>query len=512
MEALTYVRLAEDAPALLAVFDEAGRFRWANASWTRELGWPRDDLRGRLFDELVHPDDQAEVRRLRREGAAAAATDVHRARLRHRGGDWFAVEWFVRPFAAGRFYAHDAPTAAPTMGATGGAVRVAATAPQVPLLDLAAELAAVREQLARDQRLVTVGTFAAGVGHEVADPLRLAAASIDATLRELQRPTGDPSSRRERDMIAQLVDARSGLARIASVIGGLRAFARDDAPARPVDLRAVIEAATGVAANELGERATCRVDHGDVPPVEADEARLGQVLVSLLQYAVASFAGGDPGRNRIALRTRRVGENRVELTIRDNGAGIPAETLARIFEPVAATTSSGGGLGLAIARVLVQSFGGDLTCESTVGVGTTFTIGLRSTVVVPAAPSAIRVVIIDDEPKLAEGLTRILRRDGYQVEPFSDPRAAPAHLRTVGADVVLCDLMMPKLNGQELHERLSPEQPELARRFIFMTGGSPRADLRRFLASVDNPRLDKPFALVELRALIQNVVEAAATR
>lgn len=122
-----------------------------------------------------------------------------------------------------------------------------------------------------------------------------------------------------------------------------------------------------------------------------------------------------------------------------------------------------------------------------------------------------RIIVIDDEPAVVRMMQRVLAVE-CDVTSFTDPRLALAFLRTVDdVDLILCDLTMPHVTGMTLYSTIRTERPELASRFVFMSGGAPREELRLFLAAVDNLRLDKPFDLLQLQALVRREVHRRTT-
>jgi PAS domain S-box-containing protein len=242
------------------------------------------------------------------------------------------------------------------------------------------ERAALREQLARQERLITTGTLAAGVGHEISNPLTYVASNLEFALDELRGFAGDAASERTQELLDVLSEAREGAARITTIVRGLRAFAREDAPLAPTDVRSAIEIATNMAAHELRSSTSLLVEAGaEVRRVFSDESRLSQVLVHLLVNAAQAFPTSDPAVNRVTVRCRELpGAERVAVEVEDNGPGIAADVLPRIFDPFFTTkpVGHGTGLGLAISHTLVVSLGGELSCSTQPGKGTTFRVTL----------------------------------------------------------------------------------------------------------------------------------------
>lgn len=377
-----------------------------------------------------------------------------------------------------------------------------------------------RDQLAREHRLATTGMLVAGVGHELNNPLTYVSANIQMVIEELEQISAASPSSQLSGLIASLEDARSGTERLKKIVRGLRLLARDASPAAATALPPVLELSANMAMHELRDRASCSVDIHDVPAVLADEARLSQVLVNLICNAAQAFPDKDPERNRVIVRCVPEPGNTVCITVSDNGPGMSEAVRVRIFEPFFTTKAvgDGTGLGLAISQSIVESFGGTLSCSTRLGVGTTFRIVLHasSAPLLPPAPRLApvpegkrgTVVVIDDEESVVRVTSRFLAAES-DVLGFVDPHEALAHLLEVAhVDCVLCDLMMPGLSGMELYARLRAARPAIAENVVFMSGGSNHAELQSFLSTVDNERLDKPFDLSSLRALVRRMKRA----
>jgi PAS domain S-box-containing protein len=368
------------------------------------------------------------------------------------------------------------------------------------------ETEALRETLVRQARLVTTGTLAAGVGHEINNPLTYVGANIEFALSAVRELASTSPSSKATEVIEVLDEAREGAERIGKIVRGLRAFARENAPLVPVDVHAAIDIAANMAVHELRGRAKVVKEEHEVPLVLGDESRLSQVFLNLLVNAVQSFVTSDPERNRIVVRTSRVDDGRVAVEIEDNGAGISETALPRIFDPFFTTKAvgQGTGLGLSISHSIVTSLGGDLTCQTEVGKGSTFRVVLVAAGESRPVPSprvggpreaiGARVLVVDDDEAVLRAIARLLRPQN-EVVAVSDAREALRLLESGERfDVILCDLMMPDLTGMDLHRLVEARNPKTAERFVFITGGTIHDDVRAFLADVPNERLEKPFS------------------
>jgi CheY-like chemotaxis protein/two-component sensor histidine kinase len=358
-----------------------------------------------------------------------------------------------------------------------------------------------------------LGTLAAGVAHEINNPL----ASVSANLEYVaQRVEGDV------DLATVVAEAQDGAERVRDVVRGLRAFsAPTGRERRPADVRGELEAAIRLARNEIRHRARLEVDVGDLPLVEAGAHELGQVFLNLLLNAAQAIPEGRAEENLIEVVARRTPEGAASISIRDSGVGIPPQVLERIFEPFFTTKplGVGTGLGLAIAHRIVVDAGGRIEVETQLGRGSAFRVvlpparaALAPAVTAPAtpAPSAapIHVLIVDDDPLVIRAVGRIL---GPGFEVTTSPSAADALARIErgeGFQAVLCDLMMPQMTGMELHARVAARDPAMARRMIFMTGGAFTEAAARFVAESRAPCFDKPFEPALLRAAVERAAAA----
>jgi PAS domain S-box-containing protein len=383
---------------------------------------------------------------------------------------------------------------------------------------------ALRERLARQERLVTTGTLAAGVGHEINNPLTYVVANIDFAIEGVKRLEELAPRAETDDILGVLDEAREGADRIGKIVLGLKAFAREDVVA-PTDLHASIEMSRNMAAYAVRTSAELVTELGEVPLVMADASRLSQVFVNLFLNSAQAFVTADPSRNRITVRTGLVRDGRVSIDVEDNGPGIPDDVLPRIFDPFFTTKEigHGTGLGLAICHDIVESFGGEISCTTRLGEGTSFRIVLaraapdaRGAPSVPEpahASSRGRILVIDDEPAILRAFERALREE-HDIVLIGDSREARRLL--LGAhqpfDVIFCDLMMPHLNGMDLYREVEEHDAAVAERFAFVTGGALDARFHGFLEDVPRPHLEKPFTSARLRGMTARLVSTVERR
>jgi PAS domain S-box-containing protein len=390
-----------------------------------------------------------------------------------------------------------------------------------------------REMFARiavADRMLSVGTLAAGVAHEINNPLAYVMANLAILARELPAliavsTNADHGGTSVLDVEAVLNDAQEGAARVSGIVRDLRALSRGDDETRgPIDVIAVLLSSLKMAHSEIRHRANVvRELTEGLPAVDANASRLGQVFLNLLVNAAQSIPEGRTDANEIRVRARASADRaQVIVEIEDTGAGIPASVRGRIFDPFFTTKpiGVGTGLGLSICHQIVSSVGGEITVTSEPGRGSCFRVTLpasEATATQAAAPVRLRtqgpssrVLMVDDEPALGRS-TQLLLAPQYDVVPVM--RARGALDRIVAGehfDVILCDLMMPEMSGIEFHEQLSRTAPEYLARLVFMTGGAFTEQARQFLESVGRPHLEKPFSEAALRRAIESVAQLTA--
>jgi PAS domain S-box-containing protein len=484
----------DGVPLGMVVLDRRAQVLVANRTLQRMLGREAAELRGRGAEDMLHPDDaELAVRAFRRlQDGDATQSDFA---ARHRRADGTLVETQVRIRA---------------LGVDGDRPEYA-----LAIIEDVSDRRRMEAQLRLADRMASMGTLAAGMAHEINNPLAFVLANLEFAIRELRRDGTN------QDVVAALEEAREGGARVREIVRDLKTFSRaDDAGREPVDVGRVLKSALSLASNEIRARARLEVEVTPTPRVLGTEHRLGQVLLNLLINAVQAIPEGRPEEHRIRAATGVAPDGRVQVEITDDGAGIAPEHRGRIFDPFFTTkpVGVGTGLGLSICHGIVAALGGEIAVESEPGRGTTFRVLLPvapareaprpgKPAPVPATRRA-RVLVVDDEPLVCRAVQRILSPP-HDVRVRASGQDALAVLEAEdGWDLVLCDLMMPDLTGMELHARVTAVRPELGARFVFLTGGAFTAAAREFLERVPNERVEKPFEPAALRALVAKVLEA----
>ena len=376
----------------------------------------------------------------------------------------------------------------------------------------------MQEQLMTSDRMASVGTLAAGVAHEMNNPLTVVLANLElaqADVSRLARRLGEDALR---PLAEQCQHAHEAATRVAQIVRDLKLFSRAEEDVRqPVDLRPVLESTLRMAWNEIRHRARLVKDYQPVPRVLGNEARLGQVFLNLLVNAAQAIPEGRSEDHVIRVVTAVSEGGKVAVDISDSGAGMSPEVLGHLFTPFFTTkpVGVGTGLGLSICHRIITGMGGEIGVTSVLGQGTTFRVLLPVAQgdPLPACPPAPeqeaaerrgRILVVDDEPLVAAVLSLLLSPD-HDVTVHAHAQDALAQIQT-GArfDLILCDLMMPTMTGMDLHEALSRSAPDQARRMVFMSGGAFTAGARDFLAQVENLCVDKPFDLASIKRLARD--------
>ncbi len=233
-------------------------------------------------------------------------------------------------------------------------------------------------RLAEEQgRLTTTGLLAAGVGHEINNPLTVVTANLDL-ISEVLGEAGPLAEADRGLMLGAVADAQASVERIKRLVRGLRALARTDGELALLSVPETLELSLQMAAHELRRKATVQREWGELPRVLADEARLSQLFVNLLVHAARSFERTEPGRNQIVIHAFVEDQRTLAVEFRDNGPGLDAEGLKRIFDPFFSTGAGGEGraLGLAVSHGLAVALGGELTAHRGPSGGSLFRVRL----------------------------------------------------------------------------------------------------------------------------------------
>ncbi len=480
-------------PEAMLLLDADEVIQYANGAARRLFGTQPGELAGSPFRRLLALSGEGEP-------VAASAADRQQAVpvvARTINGRPFAAELAVSP------------------------VRDEAEQPIAYLVTVRDQSDRVRNEQARrrTETLSELGATIASIAHELNNPL----ASVVAYAELLQEASGlSEQAASDLRTIAHEARRAAGIARQL-----LNLVRRGEQPRKPVEVNELVE-------RTLRARAASFAAHGiqvsfhpqpGLPLVSAVPGEIEQVLVNLLANAEQAMHEAR-GRGRLEVFTRPAGQG-VEVVVKDDGPGIKPEHLPQLFESFFTTkpVGVGTGLGLAIARRIARDHGGELSAESELGRGATFTLRLPAAASepAPAAPpaaarprperngtgGAMRLLVVEDEPALRQSVSRLLEARGWRVAGVGEAEAALARLASERFDLVVCDVHLGGRSGLELYDAAVRRRPELASRFLFVTGDVLSHEVREFLERTGARQLSKPFELTELVDAIRQFDHAA---
>jgi len=489
--------LLESAPDPILGVDVDGRIELVNAQAERLFGWPAAELVGQQIEVLV-PD------------AARARHLVHRSA--------YVSDPVPRPMGGGlqlsaqRRDGTTFPAEVSLSAVTdqpGSLIVLAAVRDVTDRIELEAErgrrLLAERQE--RTQRLESLGQLAGGVAHDFNNLLGVI---LNYTTLLTRRAT-DEEVRADLDEIRAAAERAGGLTR------QLLTFARrDHVELEPIDVSEIAASVVSMLERTFGENIELQLDLDALPVVTiGDEHQIEQIILNLAFNARDAMPSG----GRITIATERGGTD-VILRVADTGCGMPPEVLARAFEPFFTTKPTGHGTGLGLATVfgVAHQHGGTVSIDSVLDSGTTVTVrlpaaagtdgvALRHISAPDGAPDGAlggreRVLVVEDEPALRAATARILGEMGYLVQVATDGVDALAlfDLDPAAFDIVVTDVAMPRMRGDELARRLSERSPALP---VVFVSGYDSGDV-----PMNGRLLAKPVAEATLLRTIREVLDA----
>jgi signal transduction histidine kinase/DNA-binding NtrC family response regulator len=371
----------------------------------------------------------------------------------------------------------------------------------------------LRDRLAHAERLAAIGQLAAGVTHEINNPAAYVVANLTSMLDltedlALQLPGADGQRKlgELRDMLRENLE---GMARIRSIAGDLRTFARIGSnEVSMVDLNECVASACKIAKAEIRQRAHLVQELADLPRIPGSPGKLAQVMLNLLINAAQAIPEGDVDSHRITVRSGTTGDE-LWVQVEDTGRGIPVDARDKIFDPFFTTKprSQGTGLGLALCADIVGQHQGSIRVVPLAGPGTCLEVRFpRDTALSPSAPppalpsrivprprqrTPLRLLLIDDEPLVLRSLRRML--GDHHVDLAQGGHEALLRLaQDRNYDLILCDLMMPDMDGTVLYAELERAMPDLLDRVVFCSGGAFTSRTQKFLEQSTRPLVEKP--------------------
>jgi PAS domain S-box-containing protein len=489
-----YRRLVQTSPYTVYALDDQGRMTELNRAGEELLGRRAADVLGDPFARFFAPED-----------LPAAEAAYHR--LLSGQVPEVEVELKVQRPSGDRRYIHLAATPIRQGDAIVGAHGIARDITEDRIQE---------EHLRRAKRLASLGTLVGGVAHELNNPLTAIQGMVQLLLDETR-------SEDEEEMLRTIFREAE---RSARIVGNLRLLTRKShSPAgstQEVDLSDIVHHVLQVRRYAM-ETHNIQVNlelSDSLPPLAGDSGQLEQVVLNLVVNAEQALAKVERA-GRIVIGTK-ASQDGATLWVQDDGPGIHPEYLDRIFDPFWTTKDpdEGTGLGLSLVHGILADHGGTVEVESEPGEGARFMIHLPGARAAPVATAAqpptlvppepqlpgrpLRVLVVDDEPGIRQVLLRLLARDGHAVVLAEDGGEALQKARTAkeAFDLVLTDLRMPGVGGEELHSRLLDADPVYEERVVFMTGDVTTLEARARNNDDQTPMIRKPFDLSEIQSLL----------
>ncbi len=382
--------------------------------------------------------------------------------------------------------------------------------------------AALRERLSHQDRLSAIGQLAAGIAHEINNPASYVVANtqtIQEHLELMARYLSDAPGKLlqlHSDILEMTRENLDGMKRIKSITSDLRSFSRIDSDeVAEVDVNQCVESATRIAASALKHRGRLVVNTQPLPPISGSSAKLAQVMINLVVNAAQALPEGNVDGNQVLLSTC-LHEDHLLVSVEDSGPGVPVQIRERIFDPFFTTKAQyeGTGLGLAMSADIVRMHGGRIEVTDSQLGGARFDLwlprrtGLTGSVAPPRTVtpirkpgSRLRILVIDDEPLVLRSFSRMLR-DHEVVTALGGEEGIRVLAGATDFDVILCDLMMPGVDGSQVFECVAARGPELRRKFVFCSGGAFSTRVTEFLKENAPPLLEKPITIEDFQAAV----------
>ncbi|HWX38836.1 MAG TPA: ATP-binding protein [Candidatus Sulfotelmatobacter sp.] len=385
----------------------------------------------------------------------------------------------------------------------------------------------IQSKLLQTEKMASLGQLVSGIAHELNNPLT----SIQGYAQLLLGRRSGPDRAADALRISQEAE------RAGRIVKNLLLFSREaKSERRAVRLNEVVERTLALRAYEL------KLENVDVdlvldpglPTTLGDAAQLQQAVLNLIvnaEQAIVMTREGDARGGRILIRTERLAGDRLALRVSDDGPGIPPEIAPRIFDPFFTTKPPGigTGLGLSIVYGIVREHGGEISVDSPPAHGATVSIELpalaasgldfarddgperRAARVVPLTvverpTTKERILVVEDEPTVAELIADVMADEGYEVETLLDSREALGRFQEVNYSLVICDLKMPYLDGPGLYRALVRRENPIRHKLLFVTGDTMAPRTIEFLKSSGLPYLAKPFLVEELKEAVSNAL------
>ena len=493
---LRFRSIFENAAVGIIELDKDNRIERTNRQLTRMLGYDVDALVGLNVDSLVHSDD---IDVDKNQHASLIADEIPTYVVHKR---------FIRSDQS-IMYGNVTVSAVRELDHSGNLILVVQD-----ITHGKEQESKIKDQqvaLMHRERVAALGSMLAGVAHELNNPLAVVMAQT-----ELLAETADSQETRDRaEKILKPVERCARIVRTFLALARQRDTRKDYFRIEELisDVRELLEYQFRTNDIEVLVNVT-----PDIPEIWGDDAQVSQVLMNLLINAQQALMEIEQDRS-IEIRAAIVKENRIAITVNDNGPGIPDSIQDRVFEPFFTTKpeGQGTGLGLSYCQNVADGHGGIIEIEKLGHAGTSVKFEIPIGVGDVKSDNenqqtgrnpegSLRILVVDDEISLLDAIVEQITRLGYSADGYSNARQAIDTLMTDAFDIILTDIRMPDLDGPAFYEEVIAKKPLLRDRFIFITGDSLNQRASRFIKNTNALCLDKPFRISELDEAISEII------
>lgn len=464
-----------------------------------------------IFLEMVHPDDASEIAASIENSAKQMSTFSWIGRIKTKNG---TIKWAK-------------VTSFPEQQKNGDILWDGLLVDITAEKNLEHEVLKQRKLSEHQSKLASVGELASGIGHEINNPLTILIGKTERLQTVLSQ-----TKNLTPDLSVLFSEISSAAFRIKNIVEGLRTFARSDEDTcrRPTEIISVVQDLVKLLNDmlqkdgiELSVIADNALFYSQIP-----EGKLQQILVNLLTNARDALQTCPRNNKKIEISIRSPNKEKIEISVADNGPGIPAHIQQKIFEPFFTTkdVGKGTGIGLSLSMTIASRYDGRLCLVKSDSAGTNFALCLPA--ITPTHPSLhtapnnqieiaknpsnpelqIRILVVDDEPGIREILRDHFEGFGAFVEEAPDGVQALAALKQKQFHAMVTDIKMPKMNGIDLMKEVHNQFGKVRPRMYVVTGGISETD-EKAIRSADG-KLNKPFDLQALRALYENIARQIA--
>jgi PAS domain S-box-containing protein len=475
----------------VATTDSEGRFAYVSPRLLELTGYSEGELLGQHFTKIQAPEYWKEAREEFQRNLGNGLPHIVETEFVRKDGSCFPVELT-------------------TKGITTGRLCVARDITERKKAE--EEKKELRNRAYLASRLATVGEMAAGIAHEINNPLT-AVIGFAELIMERKLP---------KDTVAEyLKTIHDNGQRVSDIVKRLLTFARQQRPEQTVvNINELIENTLQMRAYEMdtgGIKVTTQLEP-ELPPTLADAGQLQQVVLNLLVNAEQAMTEAH-GKGNLLIKTEGLGKT-IRISFKDDGPGISEENMAKIFQPFFSTkkVGQGTGLGLSICYGIISEHDGKIYAESQLGKGANFVVELPVVSEERKVESAeletergdemiaAKILVVDDEPSIRTLLKEILTDEGYQVETADNGEAALKLIESEKYNLILLDIKLPDMSGFDLYHQLDRVDKSLRQRIAFITGDVMGTDTRKFLSQSKAPYFTKPFDFSHVNAEIKRLL------